>query len=250
MKLCVPMPCFFGGKDFVESIYTVKELGFDTIETYFWTELDLDAVKKALDETGVNLMSMCTTNFTMNDPLLHDKWLDGLKETCKAADKLGVKKLITQVGQDNGKPRDEQHKAIVDCLKKATDILNEHDIILMIEPLNLYVDHPGYYLWSAVEGFEMIKEVNHPKVKLVYDIYHQQVMEGNIIPNITANLDLIAHIHGAGHPGRIDLQYGENNYNFIFQKIEEAGYNGYCGLEYSPVGDPIESLKKAKELFE
>ena len=72
----------------------------------------------------------------------------------------------------------------------------------MIEPLNTLFNHPGYYLWSAVEGFDIIREVDHPLVKVVYDIYHQQIMEGNIIPNITQNLDCIAHLHSAGHPGR------------------------------------------------
>ena len=92
-------------------------------------------------------------------------------------------------------------------------------------------------------------QVDHPLVKLIYDIYHQQVMEGNIIPNVTKNLDCIAHLHSAGHPGRIELQFGENDYKVIFAKVDEAGYTGSCGLEYTPLLDPIESLKIAKELY-
>ena len=74
-------------------------------------------------------------------------------------------------------------------------------------------------------------------------------MEGNIIPSITKNLDLIAHLHGAGHPGRHEMQNGESNYRFIIDAVDAAGYTGAIGLEYSPLMDPVESLREAKRLF-
>lgn len=119
----------------------------------------------------------------------------------------------------------------------------------MPEPLNTYVNHPGYYLWSSAEGFDIIREVGHPNVKIIYDIYHQQIMEGNIIPNVVNNLDLIAHLHSAGHPGRHELQYGETDYRVVFDAIDKAGYKGACGLEYNPLMNPDESLIKARELY-
>ncbi|MBQ4089162.1 MAG: sugar phosphate isomerase/epimerase, partial [Clostridia bacterium] len=195
MRLCVPVPCFFKNIPFEDAIRRIKELGFDAAETYNWKSMDLDAVKQALDETGVELLSMCTTEFRLTDPAYRQAWLDGLRESCEAANKLGVKKLITQVGQDTGAPREEQHAAIVETLKLAKPILEAAQVTIMIEPLNTYVNHPGYYLWSSVEGFEIVREVDSPYVKVVYDIYHQQVMEGNIIPNVTQNLDCIAHLH-------------------------------------------------------
>ena len=249
MRLCVPVPCFFKNIPFEDAIRRIKELGFDAAETYNWKSMDLDAVKKALDETGVELISMCTTEFRLTDPAYRQAWLDGLKESCEAANKLGVKKLITQVGQDTGAPREEQHAAIVEPLKLAKPILEAAQVTIMLEPLNTSVNHPGYYLWSAVEGFEIVREVDSPYVKIIYDIYHQQVMEGNIIPNVTKNLDCIAHLHSAGHPGRHELQYGENDYQGIFKAIDEAGYTGACGLEYGPLLPPEESLIIAKHIY-
>ena len=219
MRLCVPVPCFFKNIPFQDAIRRIKELGFDAAETYNWKSLDLDEVKKALDETGVELLSMCTTEFKLTDASYRQAWLDGLKESCVAANKLGVKKLITQVGQDTGAPREEQHANIVETLKLAKPILEEHKVTIMIEPLNTYVNHPGYYLWSAVEGFEIVREVDSPYVKVVYDIYHQQVMEGNIIHNV------------------------------IFAAIDKAGYTGACGLEYGPLMPPEESLIIAKHIY-
>ena len=249
MRLCVPIPCFFGDMDFCEGLRRVKALGYDAAETYNWKGLDFDAVRRTCEETGVELLSMCTSEFRMTDPTFRQAWLDGLEESCQAANRMGVKRLITQVGQDTGAPREPQHAAIVETLNLARPILEKSGVTIMLEPLNTLVNHPGYYLWSAVEGFEIIREVNHPLVKLVYDIYHQQVMEGNIIPNITKNLDCIAHLHSAGHPGRNELQYGENDYKVIFAAVDKAGYTGACGLEYRPLMDPEESLREAKRLY-
>ena len=249
MRFCIPVPCFFGGLDFSEAIRKIASLGFDAAETYRWKDLDFDKVKNTLDETGVELLSMCTTEFNMTNPEKRGLWLDGLKESCIAANKLGVKHLITQVGQDTGARRDFQHESIVNCLKAAKPILDEYGVIIMIEPLNTYVNHPGYYLTSSKEAFDIIREVNHPFVKVVYDIYHQQVMEGNIIPSITGNLDCIAHLHAAGHPGRHELQLGENDYRVIFDAVDKAGYKGACGLEYNPTMESIESLMKFKKLY-
>ena len=206
-------------------------------------------MRRTCEETGVELLSMCTSEFRMTDPTFRQAWLDGLEESCQAANRMGVKRLITQVGQDTGAPREQQHAAIVETLNLARPILEKSGVTIMLEPLNTLVNHPGYYLWSAVEGFEIIREVNHPLVKLVYDIYHQQVMEGNIIPNITKNLDCIAHLHSAGHPGRNELQYGENDYKVIFAAVDKAGYTGACGLEYRPLMDPEESLREAMRLY-
>ena len=249
MRLCVPIPCFFGNMPFQDAIRRVKELGFDAVETYDWKNLDMDAVRAACEETGVELLSMCTTEFRMTDPTFRSLWLEGLKESCEAAKKLGVGKLITQVGPDTGAERAVQHEAIVQTLKDAKPILDTYGVVLMLEPLNTYINHPGYYLTSSAEAFDIVREVDHPCVKIVFDIYHQQVMEGNIISNVTNNLDCIAHLHAAGNPGRNELQYGEINYHAIFDAIDKAGYTGACGLEYFSLLPQEESLLETKRLY-
>ena len=249
MRLCVPVPCFFGRMDFCDALRRISDLGFDAAETYDWRGLDPDKVRRASGETGVEVLSMCTADFHLTEPERREGWLEGLKRSCDMARKMGVGRLITQVGQDTGAPRDAQHESIVSGLRAAAPILEEAGVTLMIEPLNTYVDHPGYYLWSAVEGAQIVRETGHPLVKLIFDIYHQQVMEGNIIPNITGNLDIIAHLHAAGHPGRHELQMGESDYRVIFAAVDKAGYTGACGLEYNPTMDPTESLKLARQLY-
>ncbi|GHU69441.1 hydroxypyruvate isomerase [Clostridia bacterium] len=249
MRFCVPVPCFYNNIPFTEAIGKIGALGFDCAETYNWSTLDLDAVCAACEQAGVELLSMCTTAFNLTTPEARPEFLEGLAKSCKAAKQVGASRLITQVGQDTGAPRAAQHESILEGLKASVPILEETGIILMIEPLNTIVDHKGYYLWQAVEGFQLVREVDHPLVKVVYDIYHQQIMEGNIIPNIINNLDCIAHLHCAGHPGRIDLQFGENDYRNIFAAADKAGYTGACGLEYRPTMPADESLKEFKRLY-
>ena len=119
MRICIPVPCFFRNMDFCAAIKRIHELGFDAAETYNWKDLDQDAVRHACEENGVELLSMCTTNFNLTDPLSRDAWLAGLKESCEAAKRMGVKHLITQVGPDTGARRDFQHESIVKGLSAA-----------------------------------------------------------------------------------------------------------------------------------
>ncbi len=249
MKLCVPVPCFFNNLPFEEAVEKISRLGYKYIEIYDWKHLDLKSAAKALADTGVTLLSMCTSDFRLTDPACRGMWLDGIKKSCEAAGVLGAKKLITQVGADTGAAREAQHRSIVEGLRAGAEILESTGVTVMIEPLNIKVDHPGYYLTSSAEAFDIVREVGSPNVKAVFDIYHQQISEGNIIPNVTENLDCIAHLHAAGHPGRHELQYGENDYVNIFAAIDRAGYTGACGLEYSPLLESEESLAAAMKLY-
>lgn len=249
MKLCVPIPCFFGNSSFPEAIKTISRLGYTAAETYDYSSLDRKEVKAVCEEYGVSLISMCTSEFRMTDASYRDAWLQGLKLSLDAAHQMGASKLITQVGQDTGDERARQHEAIVKTLTLARPLLEEYGVTVMIEPLNTLVDHPGYYLTHASEAFDIVREVASPFVKVVYDIYHQQISEGNIIPSVTNNLEHIAHLHGAGHPGRIEMWMGESDYKVIFDAIDKAGYTGFCGLEYHPTLDASESLRRAREIY-
>ena len=249
MKLCVPLPCFFGGLPFETAVEKAALLGYRYVEIYDWKQLDLASAARALERSGVTLLSMCTTEFRLTDPACRALWVQGIKDSVATARALGVKKLITQVGPDTGADRAVQHRSVVDGLKAGAEILEKAGVTVMIEPLNTRVDHPGYYLTSSAEAFEIVREAGSPNVKVVFDIYHQQISEGNIVPNITENLGCIAHLHAAGHPGRHELQFGENDYRNIFAAVDKAGYTGACGLEYSPLLDPEESLAVAGRLY-
>ncbi len=109
---------------------------------------------------------------------------------------------------------------LVDGLRQAAPLLEAANLTLVIEPLNDRIDHPGYYLVRSDEAFEIIDQVGSPSVKVVFDIYHQQISEGQLIANITSNIDKIGHFHAAGNPGRHELTRGELHYPSIFAAIQ------------------------------
>lgn len=243
MKISICIDAVFRNKDFAESLENINSIGVKYYEFWSWWDKDLNAIKNANKEFDVNTVAFCTKFANLVDPSRRDEYIAGLKESIEAANLLNCKKLITQVGNDNGYSRKRQHKNIVEGLKACVPMLEEAGITMVVEPLNVYVDHAGYYLYSSLEGFDIIDEVGSPNVKLLFDIYHQQIMEGNIIRNIVNNIDKIGHFHAAGNPGRNELYFGEINYKEIFKAIDQSGYDGFVGFEYFPLEDPLKGIK-------
>ena len=247
MKLSVCIDALYGGEP-LRGIEETAQAGLSAFEFWGWTDKDVDAMAHLARELSLNVAAMCTRNFILNDPKYREEFLDGLRASIPVAKKLGCPTLITQVGQDTGECREKQHDSIVEGLKASAPMMEEAGITLVIEPLNLRVNHPGYYLAGSDEAFDIVREVASPNVKVLFDIYHQQVTEGDVVRRLLANLPLIGHFHAAGNPGRNELTRGEMNYRYIFDSIREAGYTGYVGLEYIPLGNALEGLREAAAL--
>jgi hydroxypyruvate isomerase len=155
------------------------------------------------------------------------------------AGERGIPTLISTTGPDqDGLDRETQHENIVDVLSRVAPDAEEAGVTLALEPLNTEVDHPGYYLTTSEEGFEIVDEVGSENVTLLYDVYHQQITEGNVIQTVTENVERIGHVHVADVPGRHEPGTGELNYGRIFEALDDVGYDGYVGCEFSPTDDP------------
>lgn len=245
------IPALFSRMPVHEAVDLVVDAGLEAAEIWGWWDIDLDAFAAALQRTGMRCSAVCTRFIPMNDPARREEYINGLRETIAAAKKLGCRTIISQVGHErHDTSREEQHQAIVESAKACIPMLEEADVQLVIEPLNTLVDHQGYYLTSSEEGFEMVREIASDHVRLLYDIYHQQIMEGNLWSRISANLPLIGHIHAAGVPGRHEmLKNCEIHYPWLLSKIKEAGYEGAVGLEYFPLEDPVEGLREILALM-
>ena len=234
----------FEGKSFEEACTAVARANIPAIEFWGWWEKDLEAMQAAQKANDLVVSACCTKFITLISPGKRNEYLEGLRETIEAAKNLGVKTIISQVGDTRlGVPRKYQRHCLIEGLQAAAALLEGTGITLVIEPLNELVDHAGYYLVQSYEAFDIIDEVDSPNVKVVFDIYHQQISEGHLIDNITANIEKIGHFHAAGNPGRNELQRGEINYPEIFKAIRSTDYEGYVGLEYWPIDDdPVPSL--------
>lgn len=250
LKPSVCVDAVFEGLDLPSAVKQVKQAGIDAFEFWGWWDKDLEQVCVARDQNGMEISACCTKFISLVDPASRDDYLQGLKETIAATEVLKTKTIISQVGdfrQEAG--RLEQHDSLVDGLKAAAPMLEESGRVLVIEPLNELVNHAGYYLIRSDEAFEIIDEVGSENVKVVFDIYHQQISEGHLIKNIVPNINKIAHFHAAGNPGRHELNQGEIHYPAIFEEIENSGYEGFVGLEYWPLRDPLEGLREVAKWF-
>ncbi len=234
----------------VAAMELVAKSGYSAIEFWKWWEKDLDALLTARDALGLNVAACCTKFVSLVDPAVRQQYLDGLTQSVAAAKQLDCPVLISQVGDLRpGVSRQEQHDCLVAGLQAAAPILEKSQVTLAIEPLNDLVDHVGYYLVRSDEAFEIVDEVGSPRVKLTFDIYHQQISEGNVIRNIEKNIDKIAHFHAAGNPGRHELTCGELHYPRIFAAIKATGFDGYVGLEYWPLESPEVGLVQVAKWF-
>jgi hydroxypyruvate isomerase len=174
-----------------------------------------------------------------------------MREAIKAAAAFGAPNVIVMAG-DRSKVTDaEGVDHSVAFLNNIKALAEELKVTLCIELLNSKVNHPGYMADTTKWGVEVCKRVNSPRVKLLYDIYHMQIMEGDIIRTIRDNIQYIGHFHTAGNPGRHEFdETQELNYPAICKVIAETGYQGILSHEYTPTSDPLGTLEKMMKLCE
>lgn len=140
-------------------------------------------------------------------------------------------------------------RSIVAGLVAALAAADELGITLLLEPLNTKVDHPGYTLAHSTQAFQIVRFVDSPRLRVLYDVYHMQIMEGNLMETMAANLDCIGHIHVADVPGRHEPGTGEINYRSIAAMLREQGYAGSVGLECVPRGDSWDAIASFLDAF-
>lgn len=251
MRLSICIDAVFSGIPSAEAMRLSKEAGFDAIEFWSWWDKDLHAIREAQRTHDLKVAAFCTEFVSLVDPAMRSVYIEALKRSIEAAKTLDCDRLITQTGNElPGVPRESQRQHMIEGLRECAPLLEEAGVTLLVEPLNTAVDHAGYYLSSSEEAFGIVREAGSPNVKVLYDIYHQQITEGDLVRTIRANLPLIGHFHAAGHPGRHDLHLGEIHYPFVLSAIRDTGYEGVVGLEYFPSGDAADGLRRALSMVD
>jgi len=252
---CIEM--FWHDVEFPERIARAAALGFDVCEFWGWWEKDVAAVERAVKDHGMTIAACCVKTAFSGDtasmllPEGTGPFVEAVKDCLRIGPRVNCSRFIVTTGNElEDVSRTAQHAACVEALKAAAPIAEDAGATLVLEPLNLLVDHAGYYLSTSAEGFGIVEEVGSPAVKLLFDIYHQQITEGNLTPNICDNIDKIGHFHVANHPGRHEPASGEINYDHVFARIDATDYDAYIGLEFAP-SDPAKTdqiLQDVQEL--
>ena len=227
-----------------ERIEAFAKAGFEAFELWGWWDEDIDEIAKVAKDNNIKIAAICTKFISLTDESKRQAYLKGLNETIEVCNQLDCSVIVSQVGDALPKcSRKVQSHSIIEGLMRSADILDPTEINLCIEPLNLLVDHEGYFLSRSDHGCQIVEAVNHPNVSLLFDVYHQQITEGNLINNINTHHKYIGHYHMADHPGRNEPGTGEINYANIFKAIKATGYQGYVGLEFFP------TVKKQQEML-
>ena len=241
-----------GGRPFSERVHVAAAAGFTRIE--FWTVRgrDVTELERAIRKTHVTVTAFVSEpTGQLVDPSTHAEFLAGVERSSALASRLNAKNLIVVSG-DARRGIDEklQHDAIASALRLAAPIASQAGIGLLLEPLNSRVDHQGHYLDSTVEALALIREVNHPAVRLLYDMYHSIVMDedpGQVLSGAGA---LVGHVHIADVPGRHEPGTGGVDWTRQLVALGSAGYSGPLGLEYMPSRETESSLTFIRDVVE
>jgi hydroxypyruvate isomerase len=185
----------------------------------------------------------------MNRVENHAKIEEAFRKNIPLAAKLGVPNVITFSGNRNGMSDEEGAKNTIAGLNRVKKIAEDNGINICMELLNSKVNHPDYMCDHTAWGVRVVQEVNSPRVKLLYDIYHMQIMEGDLVRTIQKNIDWLAHFHTGGVPGRHELDATQEvQWDGVMRGIAASNFHGYVAHEFVPTRDPLTSLREAVDL--
>jgi hydroxypyruvate isomerase len=243
LKQAATRGCFGRDKTMEEVAATAARLGLKGIDLV--GPADWPVLKKY----GL-LSTMCPGGGGLGDNMNHKENHAALepqyREAIERAAAAGAPNVIALSGNKRGIADEEGMDNTVTFLNKIKALAEDKNITVCLELLNSKVNHKDYQCDRTWWGVEVMKRVNSPRVKLLYDIYHMQIMEGDIIRTIRNNIQYIGHFHTAGNPGRHELDSTQElNYKAIAQAIVDLGFTGYFAHEYGPVGDPLAGLELA-----
>lgn len=247
LSVCVDM--MFSYCDFYERFEKVKDCGINTIEFWKWSNKNLDkVVKSGMNVSIFNIdskdekLSYDLSRGILNDDRVDD-FLSALEESIPVYKKLNAKAMIVLIGEH----KEYCEENVLKCLLAAKPIVEKEGVSLIVEPLN-NIDRVGYSMPYATPVFELLKKVDSPNIKMLYDIYHQNMMCDFDMNEIKENIDLIGHFHVADAPGRHEPGTGRVDYVSILKEITKTSYNGYVGLEYRATKNDEETFNFLKEV--
>jgi len=239
---------------FEQRIAKVSEAAYHAVELVEeykdWRKDDFAAARKQFHQLGIVVDACSGIHASLCDPAQRDALLAEIRAKLPVLAELECSRLILLTGNlVPGLSREKMHANCVEVLKRVSDIVAPQKVELLLENIDPE-ENPKYFLTSVAEGFQVIREVGNPHVRFLYDFFHEQIAEGNLISKLEQNLDLTGLVHIADVPGRHEPGTGEINYATIFRKLGQLGYSRYVAMEFIPTGDVVTSLRTAREFAE
>ena len=237
---------------FEQRLEKVAEAGYGAVELVDefekWSDEDFRRMNNKKRFIGITFDATAGVWKGSADPAGRDAFLTDLQNFFPVAQKLECPGVIVLSGNRiEGVSPEAHHEACIEALKRAADLAAKQNVTLLLENIDPE-ENPKYYLTSVAEGFEIIRKVDNPHAKFLYDFFHEQISEGNLIKKLEKNIDQVGLVHIADVPGRHEPGTGEINYTNIFRKLAELKYDRYAAMEFEPAGDIVTSLRGAREL--
>lgn len=244
------------GSDIFNQLEFIKDQGFKAFEDNGMKNRDAKTQEKIgnfLSNYNIKMGVFVAHKIYWNEPNLasgdlnkRNEFLNDISTSVEVAKRVNAKWMTVVPGHlDLRKDMNYQTQNVIETLKQAAELLEKHDLTMVLEPLN-FRDHPGLFLTESPQAFQICKAVNSKSCKILFDIYHQQIQEGNLIPNIEASWNEIAYFQIGDNPGRNEPTTGEINYKNIFKYIYDKGFNGVLGMEH---GNSLKGLEGELKLI-
>lgn len=230
------------GEDPIKQLHFMADQGFKSLEDNGMANREISLQEKMASTMQARGMEMgvfvahkiywSEPTLTTGDESKRSEFLKDIENSIEVAKRVNAKWMTVVPGHVDLKlPMGYQTANVLETLKQATALLEPHDITMVLEPLN-FRNHPGLFLTESPQAYELCKAVDSPSCKILFDVYHQQIQEGNLIPNIESCWDEIAYFQIGDNPGRKEPTTGEINYKNIFKYIYQKGYKGILGMEH------------------
>ena len=254
-KLAANLSLLFSEENFLDRFDAAATYGFKGVEFLFPYEHPAEAIRHALNENRLEqaLFNMPPGNWLAGDrgtgaiPGRESEFLSSLELALDYAGILNCSQIHVMAGiVEDEKARREAHATFVENLKRAAPLAAKRDVHLLIEPINNKRDIPGYFLNYVTDARAIINEVKSEHVQLQFDLYHVQIMNGDLETLIRKNTDITRHYQIAGVPARHEPDLGEINYQYLFKVIDSLNFSGWIGCEYRPAGLTSSGLAWAK----
>jgi hydroxypyruvate isomerase len=256
-KLSVMLWTVFKNLPFEQRLEKVAQAGYKNVELVgeyqHWSEADFKRANSKRNELGITFDVTAGLKHGAGNPNEQEALLADVRRELPIMEKIDCPAVIIMSGNVvPGMPRKTQHQSCIEGLKRAAQLvegkkINGQPVRLLLENIDPE-ENPKYYLTSVAEGFEIIRAVDHPQVQLLYDFFHEQIAEGNLIEKLEKNIQYTGLVHIADVPGRHEPGTGEINYVNIYRKLAELKYDRIVAMEFIPLGDAVAELTHAREV--
>jgi len=247
----------FRDMPFEQRLEKVAAAGYRNVELVGeyekWSDADFERANAKRKELGITFDCTAGLKHSLCNPAERDSLVAELRQTLPIMERLDCPAIIFLTGNVvSGMSTEAQQQSCVDGLRAAARVIEGKKITgkpvrILLENIDPE-ENPKYFLTSVARGFEIVKAVNHPQVQFLYDFFHEQISEGNLIEKLEKNIEHVGLVHVADVPGRHAPGTGEINYENILRKLAELKYDKIVAMEFLPTGDPVSELRKAREM--